>query len=165
MIGPALEGDLRHFQLPEILQLLRLAQATGRLDLERRSERAELFVEDGRLTFARTDARSVRTGELLVHRGHATAAAIEQALNTQLARGRPLGTLLIEAGAASPEHVRHAVLEALRRVVYGVLLWREGRFRFLPGERRVSADLEIELDMDRLILEGLRQADQTQAGR
>lgn len=165
MIGPALEGDLRHFQLPEILQLLRLAQATGRLDLERRSERAELFVEDGRLTFARTDARSVRTGELLVHRGHATAAAVEQALNAQIARGRPLGTLLIEAGAASPDHVRYAVLEALRRVVYGVLLWREGRFRFLPGERRVSADLEIDLDMDRLILEGLRQADQTQAGR
>jgi hypothetical protein len=165
VIGPALEGDLRHFQLPEILQLLRLAQATGRLDLERRSERAELFVEDGRLTFARTDARSVRTGELLVHRGHATAAAVEQALNAQIARGRPLGTLLIEAGAASPDHVRHAVLEALRRVVYGVLLWREGRFRFLPGERRASADLEIDLDMDRLILEGLRQADQTQAGR
>jgi hypothetical protein len=165
VIGPALEGDLRHFHLPEILQLLRLAQATGRLDLERKSERAELFVEGGRLTFARTDARSVRTGELLVHRGHVTAAAVEEALNAQLGRGRPLGTLLIEAGAAEPDHVRQAVHEALRRVVYGVLLWHEGRFRFVPGERRVNADLEIELDLDRLILEGLRQADQTQAGR
>lgn len=165
MIGPALEGDLRQFHLPEILQLLRLAQATGRLDLERKSERAELFVEGGRLTFARTDARSVRTGELLVHRGHVTAAAVEEALNAQLGRGRPLGTLLIEAGAAQPDHVRQAVHEALRRVVYGVLLWHEGRFRFLPGERRVNADFEIELDLDRLILEGLRQADQTQAGR
>jgi hypothetical protein len=165
VIGPALEGNLRHFHLPEILQLLRLAQATGRLDLERGGERAEMFVEGGRLTFARTDARSVRTGELLVHRGHATTAAVEQALRTQPGRGRPLGTLLVEAGAAAPEHVRQAVHEALRRVVYGVLLWDEGRFRFLPGERRAFSDIEIDLDLDRLILEGLRQADQTQAAR
>ena len=163
--GSALEGDLRHFHLPEILQLLRLAQATGRLDLERPRERAELFVEGGRLTFARTDARSVRTGELLVHRGHVSAAAVEAALDAQPGRGRPLGTLLIEAGVAHPDHVRLAVQEALRRVVYGVLLWREGRFRFLPGERRVAADLEIDLDLDRLILEGLRQADQARSGR
>lgn len=165
MIDSALEGDLRHFHLPEILQLLRLAQATGRLDLERSRERAEMFVEGGCLTFARTDARSVRTGELLVHRGLVTPAAVAAALDAQPGRGRPLGALLIEAGAARPEQVRQAVDEALRRVVYGVLLWRDGRFRFLPGERRVNADLDIELDLDRLIIEGLRQADQARAPR
>lgn len=164
MIGPALEGDLRHFTPPEVLQLLQLAQATGRLDLERTNERAELFVERGRLSFARTDARAVRTGELLVHRGHATQEAVASALRTQVGRGRPLGALLIEDGAASLEHVSQAVHEAMRRVVYGLLLWRDGRFRFLPGERRALADLEIDLDLDRLILEGLKQADQSRAG-
>ena len=165
MIGPALEGDLRHFHLPEILQLLRLAQATGRLDLERPRERAELYVEDGRLTFARTDARSVRTGELLVHRRHASEAAVDAALRDQLARGRPLGAMLVEAGVTTIDRVRFAVDEVLRRVVYGVLLWTDGRFQFVPGDRRVNDDLEIELDLDRLIIESMRQADQRQAAR
>jgi hypothetical protein len=164
VIGPALEGDLQHFTAPEVLQLLQLAQATGRLDLERSNERAELFVERGRLSFARTDARAVRTGELLVHRGHATQEAVASALRTQVGRGRPIGALLIEDGTASRDHVSQAVHEAMRRVVYGLLLWREGRFRFLPGERRALADLEIDLDLDRLILEGLKQADQSRAG-
>ena len=163
--GSALEGELRHFQLPEILQLLRLAQATGRLDLERVSERAELFVQDGQLIFARTDARSVRTGELLVHRGHVSQAAVDEALKIQPLRGRPLGALLIESGEATSDAVRRAVHEALRRVVFGVLLWDAGRFKFVPGMRHASPDLEIDLDLDRLILEGLRQADQSQAAR
>jgi hypothetical protein len=164
VIGPALEGDLGHFSPPEVLQLLQLAQATGRLDFERANERAELFVERGRLSFARTDARAVRTGELLVHRGHATREAVASALRTQVGRGRPIGALLIEDHAATREHVSQAVHEAMRRVVYGLLLWREGRFRFMPGERRALADLEIDLDLDRLILEGLKQADQSRAG-
>ena len=163
MIGPALEGDLQHFQLPEILQLLRLAQATGRLDLERPRERAELYVENGRLTFARTDAKAVRTGELLVHRGHVRQVVLDAALSTQLTHGRPIGMMLVDAGATTIDRVRFAVDEVLRRIVYGVLLWQAGRFRFVPGERRENLDLEIELDLDRLIIEGLRQADQRQA--
>ena len=163
--GPALEGDLRHFHLPEILQMLRLAQATGRLELDRPRERADLYLEDGRLTFARTNARAVRTGELLVHRGYASQAAIEAALRLQAARGRPLGVLLVESGEVTPQHLRQAVHEALRRIVYGTLLWEEGRFRFHPGERRQARDLEIDLDLERLIIEGLRHADQAQVAR
>ena len=34
----------------------------------------------------------------------------------------------------SGEQIQGAVSEALRRIVYGLLLWREGSFRFLAGE-------------------------------
>lgn len=36
----ALQGELAHFFPSEVLQLLQLAQATGRLELERPGERA-----------------------------------------------------------------------------------------------------------------------------
>jgi hypothetical protein len=61
--------------------------------------------------------------------------------------------------------VAQAVHDGLRRILYGVLLWREGRFRFLAGERAEGNDLPLDLDLDRLILEGLRLADQARAGR
>jgi hypothetical protein len=164
-MSAALEGDLARFFPAEILQLLSLAQADGRLELVRGSERAELFVERGRPVFARTDGAAVRVGQVLVHRGAVSAQAVDEALALQgAARGRRLGELLVERGLASAPQVEDAVRETLRRVVYGVLLWREGRFRFHPGERAGGGQVRLDLDLDRLILEGLRQADERGAG-
>jgi hypothetical protein len=163
-VSVALEGDLRHFFPTEVLQLLQLAQADGRLELTRPGETAELFFERGRPVFARTSGATVRAGEVLVHRGHLTPEALERALSLQRRRpGERLGALLVASGLVTPQHVQQAVHETLRRIVYGLLLWREGRFRFAPGEAAENEDIQLDLDLDRLILEGLRLADQARS--
>jgi hypothetical protein len=147
-----------------VLQLLQLAQATGRLELERSGERAELFVERGRPVFARTSGAAVRAGQILVHRGVVTNEVMERALAEQRSRpGQRLGAILVASGDATPEQIESAVSEALRRIVYGLLLWREGSFRFVTGEPLGGEDVKLDLDLDRLILEGLRQADEARA--
>jgi hypothetical protein len=167
-----LEGSLEHFQPAEVLQLLQLAQATGRFELQRPpadpgggadAEIVEIFFEGGRPLAVRTSGHSVRTGEILVHRGQARPEAVASALEAQR-RGekRHLGELLAARGAACPEDVIHAVHEGMRRILYGALLWRVGRFRFHAGERSES-DLPLDLDLDRVILEGLRLADQARS--
>jgi glycine/D-amino acid oxidase-like deaminating enzyme len=161
----ALQGELAHFFPSEVLQLLQLAQATGRLELERPGERAELFVERGRPVYARTSGGAVKAGQILVHRGAVSSEALERALAEQRARpGQRLGALLVASGTTTPEQIQGAVSEALRRIVYGLLLWREGTFRFLAGEQVGGEDVKLDLDLDRLILEGLRQADEARAG-
>ncbi len=156
----ALTGDLAHFHPAEVLQLLQLAQATGRLVLERAAETAEVWFDHGRLAGARTSRGGVRTGEILVHRGLAQPAQLHQALAAQeRLPGRRLGALLAERGVPTA-HVAQAVQEALRRVLYGVVLWREGRFRFEAGEHVAVDDATAGLDLDRLILEAFRLADQ-----
>lgn len=165
-LPPSLEGDLAHFFPSEVLQLLQLAQATGRLELVREGDRVDLYLERGRPVFARTSGMSVRAGEVLVHRGHVRPDALARALEHQRLDGRRrIGELLVEAGDASPEQVRDAVHEVLRRIVYGLVLWRDGRFRFVPGDGGLGEDIQIDLDLDRLILEGLRLADQERATR
>jgi hypothetical protein len=179
----ALEGDLGRFQPAEIFQLLQLSQASGRLELSRpvagepapvregaggsrAGEVVDVFFELGRPVLARTSGQSVRTGEILVHRGHASRGAVLEALEAQRGGiGRRIGEVLAERGATTPEHVARAVHEGERRILYGVLLWREGRFRFLAGERAEGNDLPLDLDLDRLILEGLRLADQARSER
>ncbi len=164
MTAPALEGDLAHFFTSEVLQLLQLAQAGGRLEIERETERVDLYLERGRPVFARTSGLAVRVGEILQHRGLVSPEALARALDRQRSEPRRrIGALLIEAGEVTPGQVREAVHEVLRRIVYGVLLWRDGRFRFVPGEPGVGEDIQIDLDLDRLILEGLRIADQARA--
>jgi glycine/D-amino acid oxidase-like deaminating enzyme len=162
----ALEGDLAHFYPSEVLQLLQLAQAAGRLELTRGAERVDLWYERGRPVFARTSGVAVRAGELLMHKGAVSAQALGRALERQKAApGRRVGQLLVEQGDASNAQVTDAVQEVLRRIVYNVILWRDGRFRFLPGEVAEGEDITLDLDLDRLILEGLRLADQERAVR
>lgn len=166
MNAPALEGDLAHFFTSEVLQLLQLAQAGGRLEIERENERVDLYLERGRPVFARTSGLAVRAGEVLLHRGVVSPEALARALERQQREPRQrIGALLVEAGEVTLEQVRDAVHEVLRRIVYGVLLWREGRFRFIPGDASVGEDIQIDLDLERLILEGLRIADQARAAK
>ncbi len=164
--APALEGDLAHFFPSEVLQLLQLAQGTGRLEIARDGERVDLFLERGRPVFARTSGVAVRAGEVLMHRGLVTPEMLARVLEAQRTEPRRrIGELLVAAGVVTAEQVREAVHEVLRRIVYGVLLWREGTFRFVPGSSGVGEDIQIDLDLDRLILEGLRLADQARAQR
>lgn len=162
----ALEGDLAHFFPSEVLQLLQLAQANGRLEFRRDTEQVDLWYERGRPVFARTSGLAVRSGELLMHKNSVSAQAVARALDRQKDQpSRRIGQLLVEQGDASREQVSEAVHEVLRRIVYGVILWRDGRFRFLPGEAAEGEDIQLDLDLDRLILEGLRLADQERAAR
>lgn len=161
----ALEGDLGHFLPTEVLQLVQLAQATGRLELSRGDEQVDVFFERGRAIHARTTGASVLTGEVLVHRGVVPQAAVVQALAVQRhhAPDSRIGALLVAAGAVTRPQVAQAVHETVRRILYGAILWREGRFAFVPGERLVDHDFPLEVDLDRLILEALRLADQARA--
>jgi hypothetical protein len=172
----ALKGDLGRFQPAEVLQFLQLAQVTGRLELSRPAagaagahgaeETVDVFFVQGQPVFARTSGQSVRTGEILVHRGHATHEAVVGALEVQRREPRKrIGEMLVERRAVAPALVVQAVHECVRRILYGMLLWREGRFRFFADERALDDDLPLDLDLDRLILEGLRLADQTRAAR
>jgi hypothetical protein len=160
-MSESLRGDLRHFFPAEILQLLSLAQASGRLDLERSGEHAEIFVERGQPVFARTSGPTVKVGQLLVHRGAVSVETLEGVLQSASRPGERLGSRLISAGVATPDQVQSAVRETLRRVLYGLLLWREGTFAFKSGEQATGEDIHLDLDLDRLILEGLRQADES----
>jgi len=164
MNAGALDGDLACFQPAEVLQLLQLAQATGRLELKRDEEKVDLLFERGQLVSARTSGVAVRVGEVLVHRGVVIPEALDLALSLQQGQpGERIGQMLVAAGAASADQVADAVREVVRRVVYGVLLWRAGRFHFTRGSSASAADVRLDLDLDRLILEGLRLADQRRA--
>ena len=60
------------------------------------------------------------------------------------------GEIDFETAFALTRSVGDAFLGAYtkRPIVYGVLLWREGAFRFLPGPA-VGEDIQIDLDLDR----------------
>lgn len=159
---PALEGDLARFVASDVLQFLRLAGASGRLECERGDERVEMAFAHGRPLWASTTGRAVRVGDVLLHRGWAARSALDEALQDQRRHpGRRIGELLRERGVPV-ECIAASVSEVFRRLVCLLSLWPDGRFRFVPGEATPVDDVELELELDRLLLEGLHQADLTQ---
>jgi hypothetical protein len=165
MSSDVLSGQLSHFAPAEVLQLLRLAQASGVLELENGSERVSLLCERGRPVFARTDGLGVRAGQVLVHRGVVSETQLESALALQRRDpDRRIGTLLVAGGIANAQQVQDAVREVVKRIIYRVLLWRDGTFHF-HSERAIEVeDIQLDLDLDRMILEGLRLADEARGG-
>jgi len=155
----ALSGTLDQFMPVQILRLLQNARSTGRLEIIRGAERADLFLVEGRSAFALTNAVHLRVGDVLINGGDIRPEAVALIAGIQEDQpGSPLGRMLVESGAVDEPRMRAAVLEVQRRIVCNVLLWQSGEFRFLPGERANDEDMMLDLDLDRLFLESLRLA-------
>ena len=129
-------------------------------------ERVEVLIERGRPGFARTTGMTVRVGDVLVHRGIVTRDALSLMLAIQSEQpGERIGEMLITGQVASRGQVEDAIREVIKRILFGVMLWREGTFHFVPGAGAAAEPVTLELELDRLILEGLRLADEARGGR
>ena len=80
-------------------------------------------------------------------------------------RATRLGTALVEMGAIDARTLRRAIEEQIKEVVYEIVRWREGRFRFTSGRRPNAQDVFIDIPLDHLILEGLKRLDEEGAVR
>jgi len=161
----ALSGALVHFLPVQILRLLQMSGATGRLEIVHGDERADIFITESGSAIARTTGVHLRVGDILVEGGDIRPEAME--LTVALQQDRPgdhIGQMLVENGVVEPQRLRAAVLEVQRRIVCRVLLWREGTFAFHPGERATHEDIALTLDLDRLIIEALHLANVADAG-
>jgi hypothetical protein len=157
---PALTGDLRRFDVTDFLQFLQLTAATGRAVFERAGERAEVTFDRGRPVAASTTGRSVRIGEVLLHRRMVEPWALSQALAEQ--RERPdvrVGAMLVEHGEARPEQIAEALGEVFRRLVCGLSLWPDGTFAFFDEPVHEPEGVAFDSELGRLLLEGLHRAD------
>ena len=165
-LTPALSGTLARFPLVHLLRLLQMVRATGRLEIVRGEECTHLFVIDGRSAFASTNGVHPRVGDVLAERGDIRPEAADLAAAVQEdVSGPRIGRMLVENGVITPEQMREAVLEVQRGIIRRALLWESGAFRFHPGERPGEVDITLDLDLDRLLLDALRDAAPGAEGR
>ena len=159
-----LSGTLDQFMPIQVLRLISSTGATGCLTFVRESERAKIYVIEGRSAIATTTALHLRIGELLVHGGLIRPETAELAVAVQQnLPGKRIGQILVESGALKAERLEWAVLEVQKRILCRILLWREGEFSFHLGERAEDEDFALDLDLDRLVIEALRMTQDPEA--
>jgi hypothetical protein len=157
----ALQGNLHDFSAMEILQLLGSQKKSGCLVLEWNTERALVWVTDGRIVSTRAHGMSKDDplAAFLIQTNRLSDEQFRGLLTIQRESGRDLEDLLtngryVEAGELAPL-VERQILNDLTRLVR----WENGTYRFDPNVRWPGAAL-VTLSMEGAMMEAARRVDE-----
>ncbi len=158
----ALEGNLRDFNILEVIQLLGQQGKSGILRAWREGNKVEIYFSEGRIVHAIASPRHRfdLLGERLVRAGVISHEELERSLKEQRDSFAPLGELLIRKGLVSEEMVREALEAQVHEVIYDLFHWQEGKFRFEVFKVKVPRKLPTLISAEELMLNVLRMADE-----
>ena len=157
-----LEGNLRAFQLPDILRFLAMGNLSGVLTLANAERQVGLMIREGRLVGSTSPDRMLRIGQILVCTAAIRRRDLEEVLECQ--HDRPsanlLGEVLIQRALASPEQVRSALELQIREELWDLLSWGEGTFKFEHSLPATAAQEMLALEIEPLLEEGSQRMEQ-----
>jgi tetratricopeptide (TPR) repeat protein len=126
----SIAGDLRTFQLLDVLEFLRLQNSTGSLVVSSRLGAGVVRLAKGRVTSASAPGVK-RLGETLVAERVINSRQLEQALAKQQDdKEDTLGTLLLRDKAVTLAQLSEVVLRQILASLEEILNWKEGAFSF-----------------------------------
>ena len=150
-------GDLRTFDLFDMLQWIQGRRRTGVLALSRRSTKKTLGLREGVLCASSSNDPRETLGQRLVRDGLIGEQALFQALLRQETEPRRLGELLVDEDLLTREQVAAALRAATEAQVQDLFLWPDGRFHFDDLQAPPEQELELPLDLRPLLEDGRRR--------
>ena len=156
-----IQGSIAEAGLPDVLQLLALGRKTGCLAMVDGQSHGEIYLDEGRISFASVANRLDRLGEVLVKSGRVTREQLKGAAEEQ-ARGsrQQIGQILVAAGHIDPAELEKWVGLQVEEAVYFLFTWKQGTFTFTADVRPPSEPLRAPIDAEGLLLEGARRVDE-----
>jgi hypothetical protein len=140
-------GDLRTFDLFDLLGWLMGRKKAGVLLMTRRSTKKRLAFRDGAVQWTSSNDPRETIGQALVREGFITEEALFRALLKQETDKRRLGELLIADGHLTEPQLMKTLRSNAEAHLHDLFLWGDGRFEF-DDERPPApepSDLKIEL--------------------
>jgi hypothetical protein len=159
-----LRGRLSDVGLPSVLSLLQESGRTGVLALVNAGVRKSVYFLDGKLVFAASSLTQDRLGEVLLRGGKISADEYLR-LSQRIRGGQRLGKALVENGVLSPKDLWWAIEQQVKEIVWSIFNWEDGYFHFDEDELPRKEKITFELDVEKLVVEGIRRSDGTGAIR
>jgi hypothetical protein len=145
--------------LTDLLQWLGLGRKTGTLVLQQETVVKRLFLRDGAVVSSASNDPREFLGQVLVSQQVITEAQLKEAFDLQSRTRVMLGKVLVQKGWAREETVVQALKRKTEETVYSLFLWSEADFEFVEGETQGGESVPISLQIDEVLLEGLRRYD------
>ncbi len=161
----ALAGELRDFNILEVIQLLGQQGKTGVLRVlgwSKKGAEAAIFFAEGRITHATSTQRTKGDllGERLAKTGVISRDDLYNALRTQKKSGRFLGEVILEGKMADEQAVLNALYTQIHELIYEVFRLESGRFEFEPLPAAEFPKLSVQLNADEVMLNILKMVDE-----
>lgn len=158
-----LEGDLKSFNLPSILQLISQERLTGVLKIKRKNEVVDIGFHEGLITgafFERGDAVE-RLENYLVKSGYLKQNLFEMIREIYQETKRPIMNIILEDKYLSIEEVEKVIRFKIQEVIDEVFNWQEGEFKFEQSSVIYPKSiLKVRLKTESVVLEAARRYDE-----
>ncbi|MEO8277114.1 MAG: DUF4388 domain-containing protein [Thermoanaerobaculia bacterium] len=153
----ALEGDLKVFQLPDIVQMIAQQQKTGILTIQ--GEHDILAVSFLRGEIVAADALNQNfeegLGEVLASQGLVRPDDYARVAEGHRASGQRLADYLVERGVLSRPQLLAALRQQTYRLLLQVLRWTEGEFKFYSGEEVSYEEGVLPISVEELLMRSI----------
>lgn len=158
----ALEGSLTDFGLADILQLIYFQRKTGVLTLAGKTDRVRLLFIEGKITGAESKRRidDNRLGKMLLKKGFIKDGELQTVLDEQKKTGTKIGTILIRRGLVEQGLIHEILSNQITETVIQLFSWKHGSYEFAAQGVPVDKELDLSLDTQHLLMEGLRIVDE-----
>ncbi|MCC7202924.1 MAG: DUF4388 domain-containing protein [Nitrospirae bacterium] len=157
----SLEGHLSDLSLPDILQIVHISKKSGVLNLESQAGKGRVVFHEGQILYASMQGKEM-LGERLIREGKLKEDDLEIALRIQKDRKvyEPLGSILTENKFIGKDVLENLIQSLVKEVIYEMLSWDEGVFRFEPEQPMPYVSQGISVSTEYILLEGTRLRDE-----
>ena len=158
----ALQGNLRDFSVTEVLQLLGSQKKTGALSLDWNTERAVIYMEDGRIVSAREPGMPADDPLLkfLIKVHRLSDEQRRGLLSLHRESNRDLEDLLVNGRYLDTEEIQIYLERQIFTDLMNVVRWDNGNYRFDPKKKWPQQPPTVRLSMDGALIEAARRVDE-----
>ena len=137
------EGRLAEVPFGVLLMALAVHGRTLAVEVRRRQLAKTIALEGGVLVDCRSNLAHETLGRFMVAAGKLGEADFSAQLARSAARGVPLGEVLVEEGLVSPSELFKLLQQNLAKKLLDLFTWREGDFHALPEAPPAGSSLKV----------------------
>jgi len=161
---PGLRGDLRVVPLAEVLHLLDVQEQSGALTVERSGARVDIYFRRGRVdqALAAGVPDEFVLGRFILDAELMQRSDFESFLESRSHNQKLIGQQLVKLGYLAEGDLKACLTRQSSELIYEILRWRHGRFRFSAGLELPPSviDAALGLDVEAVLMEGYRRVDE-----
>ncbi len=153
-------GDLRTVKLVDVLRWASDNEKTGVLEVERNAISRRVEFRKGWVGSCSSNDPASRLGQFLLSRSKLDEIQLQHLLTLQRVTSKRLGLLLVEMKVLSRADLTAEVTAKAQETIYGLFDFDDAVFRFDEGAILDPDQIEVNLSVEELIVEGEKRAAQ-----
>ncbi|MDO9067093.1 MAG: DUF4388 domain-containing protein, partial [Deltaproteobacteria bacterium] len=158
----AIEGPIKELSLMDLFQLLAMSRKSGVLTLDSAHDVGQVFFSNGNIIRATLQQSHERIGQIMLKAGKVTTPQLERILKDQSEskERKRFGALASDNGFVTKPAVKEALKTQVEEVVFAIMGWQDGYFRFEEMDLSADSDTDLLLVTENVMMEVSRRLDE-----